>query len=159
MHFLQAINSDLSVLTVCNKTGGTIKGDINKKLYLKVTQCLSFHEGDESVAVRHLSSSFIQYHWGVDLSSTESYKFPSLEITVRPQADAGQYISCSSDLIFNYLFYTPIPSVLFTQYSEGDKIENNRMGGTCSTYWWEDRCIQGFGWKTWNNDNTWETQV
>ena len=28
MHFLQAINSDLSVLIVCNKTGGTIKGDI-----------------------------------------------------------------------------------------------------------------------------------
>ena len=25
MHFLQAINSDLSVLTVCNKTGGTKK--------------------------------------------------------------------------------------------------------------------------------------
>ena len=32
MHFLQAINSDLSVLIVCNKTGGTIKGDI-KKMY------------------------------------------------------------------------------------------------------------------------------
>jgi len=28
MHSLQAINSDLSVLIVCNKTGGTIKGDI-----------------------------------------------------------------------------------------------------------------------------------
>ena len=27
MHFLQAINSDLSVLIVCNKTGGTKKGD------------------------------------------------------------------------------------------------------------------------------------
>ena len=27
MHFLQAINSDLSVLIVCNKTGGTIKGE------------------------------------------------------------------------------------------------------------------------------------
>ena len=27
MHFLQAINSDISVLIVCNKTGGTIKGD------------------------------------------------------------------------------------------------------------------------------------
>ena len=26
MHFLQAINSDLSVLIVCNKTGGIIKG-------------------------------------------------------------------------------------------------------------------------------------
>ena len=32
MHFLQAINSDdLSVLIVCNKTGGKIKGDIKKK--------------------------------------------------------------------------------------------------------------------------------
>ena len=37
MHFLQAINSDISVLIVCNKTGGTIKGD--KKKY--------------SVAIRH----------------------------------------------------------------------------------------------------------
>ena len=32
MHFLQAINSDVSVLIVCNKTGGTIKGDIKKIL-------------------------------------------------------------------------------------------------------------------------------
>jgi hypothetical protein len=32
MHFLQAINSDLSVLTDCNETGGTIKGDIEKNL-------------------------------------------------------------------------------------------------------------------------------
>jgi hypothetical protein len=30
MRFLQAINSDLSVLIVCNKTGGTIQGDIKK---------------------------------------------------------------------------------------------------------------------------------
>ena len=30
MHFLQAIESDLSVLIVCNKTGGTIKGDTKK---------------------------------------------------------------------------------------------------------------------------------
>ena len=30
MHFLQTVNSDLSVLIVCNKTGGTIKGDIKK---------------------------------------------------------------------------------------------------------------------------------
>ena len=33
MHFLQAINSDISVLRVCNKTGGTIKGDIKKKKF------------------------------------------------------------------------------------------------------------------------------
>jgi len=30
MHFPQAINSDISVLIVCNKIGGTIKGDIKK---------------------------------------------------------------------------------------------------------------------------------
>ena len=37
MHFLQAINSDLSVLIVCNKTGGTIKGDIKKILLSRLT--------------------------------------------------------------------------------------------------------------------------
>jgi len=36
MHFLQVINSDQSVLTVCNKTGGTIKGD--KKNLLLIYQ-------------------------------------------------------------------------------------------------------------------------
>ena len=30
MHFLQAINSDISVRIVCNKTGGTMKGDTKK---------------------------------------------------------------------------------------------------------------------------------
>ena len=34
MHFLQAINSGISALIVCNKTGGTIKGDIKKKITL-----------------------------------------------------------------------------------------------------------------------------
>ena len=34
MHFLQAINSDVSVLIVYNKTGDTIKGDIKKMVYL-----------------------------------------------------------------------------------------------------------------------------
>jgi hypothetical protein len=33
MHFLQAINSDISVLIVCNTTGGTIKGDIKKSWF------------------------------------------------------------------------------------------------------------------------------
>ena len=32
MHFLQTINSDISVLIACNKTGGTIKGDIKKNI-------------------------------------------------------------------------------------------------------------------------------
>jgi len=38
MHILQAINSDLNVLIVCNKIGGTINGDIKKKLsYILIT--------------------------------------------------------------------------------------------------------------------------
>ena len=41
MHFLQAINSNISVLTVCNKTGGTIKGDINKYTFNKQLLCRS----------------------------------------------------------------------------------------------------------------------
>jgi hypothetical protein len=32
MHYLQAINSDISILIVCNKTGGTIKKEIQKKM-------------------------------------------------------------------------------------------------------------------------------
>ena len=52
MHFLQAINSDISVLIVCNKTGGTIKGDIKKRLELlvltkqkfKKNHCLDLHD-------------------------------------------------------------------------------------------------------------------
>ena len=32
MHLLQAINSDISVLIVCNKTGGTITGDKKKDI-------------------------------------------------------------------------------------------------------------------------------
>jgi hypothetical protein len=29
----------------------------------------------------------------------------------------------------------------------GDQIEKNEMGGACSTYWGEERCIQSFGGK------------
>ena len=36
MHFLQAISSDISVLIVCNKTGGTIKGDIYIYIYIYI---------------------------------------------------------------------------------------------------------------------------
>jgi len=27
----------------------------------------------------------------------------------------------------------------------GDNIEKNEMGGACSAYWGQERCIQGFG--------------
>ena len=44
MHFLQAINSDISVLIVCNKTGGTIKGDIKKTSLYSNDALLHKHE-------------------------------------------------------------------------------------------------------------------
>jgi hypothetical protein len=35
-----------------------------------------------------------------------------------------------------------------TKYCSGDQIDKNEMGGACSTYEGEERCIQGFGGET-----------
>jgi hypothetical protein len=35
-----------------------------------------------------------------------------------------------------------------TQYFSGDKIEKNEVGGACSTYKGEERCMLSFGGKT-----------
>jgi hypothetical protein len=35
--------------------------------------------------------------------------------------------------------------LLLTQYCSGDQIEKNEVGGACSTYGAEQRCIQGLG--------------
>ena len=40
MHFLQAINSDIRVLIVFNKTGDTIKGDMKKNSAWGIDVCL-----------------------------------------------------------------------------------------------------------------------
>ena len=47
MHFPQATNSDISVLIVCNKTGGTIKGDMRKKIIYNYTNDARTHERQE----------------------------------------------------------------------------------------------------------------
>jgi hypothetical protein len=39
------------------------------------------------------------------------------------------------------------------------KIENNEMGGACSTYGGEERRIQDFGGETWGKETTWENQA
>ena len=39
-------------------------------------------------------------------------------------------------------------SLMITQYCSGDQIEKNEVGGACSTYGGEDRCIQAFGGET-----------
>jgi len=38
MHFLQAIDSDISVLIVCNKNGGTIKGDLKNNQVIMINE-------------------------------------------------------------------------------------------------------------------------
>jgi hypothetical protein len=50
-------------------------------------------------------------------------------------------------------------SVLRTQYRAGDKIENNEMGGACSTYGGGESCVQGFGGETWGKETAGETQA
>jgi len=37
---------------------------------------------------------------------------------------------------------------MLMKYCSGGKIEKNEIGGACSTYGGEERCIQGFGGET-----------
>ena len=48
-------------------------------------------------------------------------------------------------------------SVLLNKYYLGDKIKKNEMGGTCTKYGGEVRCIQSFGGETSQNETTWKT--
>jgi hypothetical protein len=40
-----------------------------------------------------------------------------------------------------------------------DQIEMNEMGGVCSMYGGEERCIQGFGGETQEKETTWNAQA
>ena len=83
MHFLQAINSDVSVLVVCNKTGGTIKGDkkihgtgdqdnVTPVIWLIISSNASRTYGPGSVVVIAIGYSLdgpgIESWWGRDFS-------------------------------------------------------------------------------------------
>jgi len=41
------------------------------------------------------------------------------------------------------------------QYHPGDQINKNKMGGACSAYVGEERCIQGFGEETYVKETNW----
>jgi len=47
--------------------------------------------------------------------------------------------------------------VLITKYCSGDQMEKNEMGGACSAYVGEEKCIQGFGGETCGKENIWKT--
>jgi hypothetical protein len=63
--------------------------------------------------------------------------------------------SLCSFKLSRYLF----GSLLLTKCYSDDQIEKNEMGGACSTYRGEKRCIQGFGGETWRKETTWEIQA
>ena len=42
----------------------------------------------------------------------------------------------------------PFRAVYISTHCSGDKIEKNEMGGACSAYGGEERCIRGFGGET-----------
>ena len=42
--------------------------------------------------------------------------------------------------------------MLLTQYCSGDQIEKDEMGGECSTYGGEQKCVQGFGVETFRKE-------
>ena len=48
---------------------------------------------------------------------------------------------------------------LVTKYYSSDQIEENEMGGACSTYGGEERWIQGFGGEARGKEVTWKTQA
>jgi hypothetical protein len=57
------------------------------------------------------------------------------------------YVYCSS--LHVSANYVPIIRRKYHIYvTPGDKIEKNEMGGACSAYGGEERCVQGFGGET-----------
>ena len=84
MHFLQAINSDLSVLIVCNKTGGTIKGDIKKSIDNK----LLIYK-----AVIKPIRSYGTELWGCDVKSNRVIMLRSQSNILSAIANAARYVA------------------------------------------------------------------
>ena len=52
-----------------------------------------------------------------------------------------------------------VSSVLLVKYYSVDQIEKNEMGGACSTYGGEVRCVQDFGGEIYRKETTWKTQA
>jgi len=46
-----------------------------------------------------------------------------------------------------------------TKYYWGEEINNNLLGGACSMYGRQERCVQGFGGETSRKETTWKTQA
>jgi hypothetical protein len=50
-------------------------------------------------------------------------------------------------------------SVLLIKYCSGDQIEKSEMGGACSVYGGEERCMQGFGGEVGRPKRRWEDNI
>jgi hypothetical protein len=62
--------------------------------------------------------------------------------------------------MFNNILVAIFDSVrMLSNYYSGDQIEKNEMGGACSKYGGEKRCIQAFGGETGGKETIWKTQA
>ena len=60
--FTAAINSDLSVFIVCNKTGGTIKGDIKKNIQIPNLFVDHFYQ-QMGKQIQCKKTTYLQHWW------------------------------------------------------------------------------------------------
>ena len=68
MHFLQAINSDLSVLIVCNKTGGTIKGDKKYIYFVENKGNSDLLNKRHNAAIKFLQINVVSFSFASDMA-------------------------------------------------------------------------------------------
>jgi len=63
---------------------------------------------------------------------------------------------CSETREWKRLHNEELYELYSSPYYSGDEIEKNEMGGACSMYGQETRCVQGFGGVTCGKETTWE---
>jgi hypothetical protein len=57
------------------------------------------------------------------------------------------------------LEYKIIYNVLISSSLLTNIWRQNQMGESCSAYGWGKRGVQGFGWKIWGKETTWQTKT
>jgi hypothetical protein len=79
------------------------------------------------------------------LSAVRDYLFNIFAATVHTAGRSSVRNRRTRHAVVTARLFTPVS---LTQYCSGGKIEKNEMGGACSAYGGEERCIQGFGGET-----------
>jgi len=67
---------------------------------------------------------------------------------LKTQKESGISYQCLVTLKIPALLHEIPCSLVLIKYYAGDQIKNDEIGEACGTYGRQERCIQGFGWKT-----------